>query len=763
MKSTRGDEPRIVPSEPALRVIMRRLREIMSSSDDGQTRLNQIVHQIAGVMVAEVCSIYLKRQDGSLELFATEGLKTEAVHTTSLKRGEGLVGRCAEFDTPINEPEAKLHPAFSYRPETGEEVYHSLLAVPIHRSGQVLGVLVVQNQTRKDYSEEDVEVLQATAMVVAENLMSGNVAGSNTDLAFSKSMSSTIAGEVVSEGIALGHIVLHKPRIVVKKLMSDDPVAELARLETAILQLGVELDRMFSDPHLAATGDHHEIFEAYRMFAKDRGWQQRLRDAVRDGLTAEAAVERVQNGTRARLLRQVDPYWHERTRDLDDLSDRLLRTLMANSSQISTPATLPDDIILVARTIGPAELLDYDRSKLRGLIVEDGSAQSHVAIVARALDLTAIGQIRRVVERVSSGDAAILDGETGEIHLRPSQELVDAYSDKVRFRARRQKQFAKLKDKPAATKDGELISLHMNAGLQLDMAHLDESGADGIGLFRTELLFMLSNSIPRLERQIQSYRAVLDEAGDKPVIFRSLDVGGDKVLPYLRSTPEENPAIGWRAIRMSLDRPGLFRLQVRAFLRASAGKDLNIMIPMVTQPQEIDDIRNLIDKEIALIEKWNYQAPLSVSVGAMLEVPSLLFDLDALMERVDFVSVGSNDLLQFLFAADRTNARIAGRFDALSHAPLMALREITRAADRHDVKVAVCGEMAGRPLEAMALIGLGYRTLSMSPASIGPVKEMILSLNHSQLVDRVTDLLQSNCGQIRESLQAYAGEHNIEI
>ncbi len=337
MKNDRGDGPRIVPSEPALRVIMRRLREIMASSHDGQTRLNQIVHQIAGVMVAEVCSIYLKRDDGSLELFASEGLKRDAVHATSLKRGEGLVGRCAEFDIPINEPDAKLHPAFSYRPETGEEVYHSLLAVPIQRTGQVLGVLVVQNQTRKDYSEEDVEVLQATAMVIAENLVSGNVAGANDDLAFSKSTSTTIAGEVVSDGIALGHIVLHRSRVVVKKLMSDDPVSELARLETAILQLGVKLDQMFSDPNLAAKGDHHDIFEAYRMFAKDRGWQQRLREAVRDGLTAEAAVERVQNGTRARLLRQVDPYWHERTRDLDDLSDRLLRTLTGETSDATSP------------------------------------------------------------------------------------------------------------------------------------------------------------------------------------------------------------------------------------------------------------------------------------------------------------------------------------------------------------------------------------------------------------------------------------------
>ncbi len=762
MKSDHG-QPRIVPSEPALRVIMRRLREIMSSSDDAQTRLNQIVHQIAGVMVAEVCSIYLKREDGSLELFATEGLKMEAVHTTSLKRGEGLVGRCAEFGTPINEPDAKLHPAFSYRPETGEEVYHSLLAVPIQRSGEVLGVLVVQNQTRKDYSEEDVEVLEATAMVVAESLVSGNIAGTNNDLGFSKSMSTTLAGEVVSDGIALGHIVLHSSRVIVQKLMSDDPISELARLETAILRLGVELDRMFSDPHLADTGDHHDIFDAYRMFAKDRGWQQRLREAVRDGLTAEAAVDRVQNATRARFLRQSDPYWHERTRDLDDLSDRLLRMLAGGSSNHIAPEDMPDDAILVARTMGPAELLDYDQKKLRGLIIEDGSSQSHVAIVARALGITAVGRIRRVVERVTTGDAVILDGETGEIHLRPSQDLIDAYSDKVRFRARRQEEYAELRDKPARTKDGQAIALHMNAGLQLDMTHLDESGADGVGLFRTELFFMLSDRMPRLERQVQSYKAVLAEAGDKPVVFRSLDVGGDKVLPYLRSLPEENPAIGWRAVRMSLDRPGLFRTQLRAFLRASEGRELNLMIPMVTVPTELDAVRDVLEREQKLLSHWGYGLPTKVSLGAMLEVPSLLFDLDALCERVDFLSVGSNDLLQFIFAADRTNARVADRYDSLSYAPLVVLQDIANAAKKHDVPVALCGEMAGRPLEAMALLGLGYRSLSMSPASIGPIKSMIMSLDLGELSEHIKSLLASHSGQIRDALSKYAEKHDVEI
>ena len=566
-------------SEPALRVIMRRLREIMSEPGDGQARLDKIVKQIAGVMVTEVCSIYLKRQEGSLELFATEGLNPAAVHNTRMKRGEGLVGRCAELNITVNEPEASSHPAFSYRPETSEEIYHSLLAVPIQRSGQVLGVLVVQNRTPKEYSDEDVEVLQTTAMFVAEHLVSGAVAGAGTAIEIGKSLHALIEGESISEGIALGHVVLHEPRIVVTKLMADDPAEELPRLDMAIAKLKSSLDEMFDHEHLAAAGEHRDVLEAYRMFAHDKGWERRLREAVEGGLTAEAAVERVQNGMRARMHRQNDPYWRERQRDLDDLSDRLLRILAGRVTSADEPSKLPPDMILVARTMGPAELLDYDRKRLRGLVVEDGSGQSHVAVVAKALGIAAVGQAVGVVERVTAGDAAIVDATTGEVHLRPSSDVIAAYSDKVRFLARRQRRYRALKDVPAKTADNVRIELNMNAGLLVDMPHLTESGADGVGLFRTELLFMLSSTLPKLERQIASYRAVVAHAGTKPVIFRTLDIGGDKVLHYLRQPKEENPAMGWRAIRMGLDRPALLRTQVRALLRAAAGSELRIMIP----------------------------------------------------------------------------------------------------------------------------------------------------------------------------------------
>lgn len=766
---SRRDEPKVivmpVAEQPALRVIMRGLRDIMGVADDGQVRLDKIVHLIAGVMVADVCSIYLKRQDSSLELFATQGLMPEAVHNTRLKRGEGLVGRCVEQRQVFNEPEAAHHPAYSYRPETGEEKYHSLLAVPIVRDGMAMGVLVIQNIAPKEYSEEDVEVLEATAMVVAEHLVSGAVANAGTAIENERTGPIRVKGEPISDGIALGHIHLHEPRVVVTKLMADDPAQELRRLEKAITELRASLDDMLEQEQLSGAGEHREVLEAYRMFAHDKGWERRLREAVEGGLTAEAGVDRIQNSMRARMLKQNDAYWRERQRDLDDLSDRLLRILAGHTQNGGIAVELPLDTIIVAHTMGPAELLDYDRTRLRAIVLEDSSGASHVAIVAKALGLAAVGQAKGITDRVNAGDTAVVDAETGEVHLRPSAEVIAAYSDKVRFRARRQKQYEALRDVPALTKNGQRISLNMNAGLLVDMPHLAESGADGIGLFRTELQFMLSQRFPRLDRQVQAYSAILAEARGKPVVFRALDIGGDKSLPYMKQVREENPALGWRAIRMSLDREALLRTQVRAFLRAADGGELSIMIPMVTVAREMDLVRAAIDKELARLDARGLPRPSKLRIGAMFEVPSLLFEMDALMKKVDFVSIGSNDLSQFMFAVDRGNPRVASRYDSLSVPLLRALQSIVKAGRRHKVPVTLCGEMAGRPLEAMALIGLGFRSISMSPASIGPVKTMILSLDSRRVASLLDGLLKAGAApcDVRAELLRFAEGDSVEL
>ncbi len=753
----------------APRVLLRQLREVMArpgvrqaKPEDMEAKLDRIVRLIAANMVAEVCSIYVRLSDGSLELFATEGLRKEAVHNTHLKAGEGLVGLIARSGEFVNLPDAQSHPAFSYRPETGEEIYQSFLGVPILRSGRTIGVLTLQNATARSYSDEEVEALQTTAMVLAELLGQALTALNVPQSELKRTQSISLKGSILSEGIALGHVVLHEPRVTVSKLFAEDVNHERARLDAALRQLREMVDAMLQEGEMARAGDHRDVLEAYRMFAHDQGWMRRLHEFIAAGFSAEAAVEKVQSNTRARIMRQPDPFWRERLHDIEDLSNRLLR-LLAGQAGTAAETELPRDTILVARTMGPAELLDYDRKRVRGLVLADGGVSSHVAIVAKALGIPAIGYAREVLEEVDPGDPAVLDAEAGELHVRPSLEVIRAYADKARFRARRQAQYEKLRDTPAVTRDGQRISMNINAGLMVDLPHLSQAGADGIGLFRTELQFMVASTFPRLQQQTEMYRKVIEASGNRPIVFRSLDVGGDKILPYLMQAPEENPALGWRAIRIALDRPGLFRTQTRALLTAASGRELKLMLPFLTEVKEFVAARRLIDKDLAHLRRHGKHGPTKISLGAMIEVPSLLWQLDELLCRVDFVSVGSNDLLQFIFAADRGNVRVASRFDVLSPVALRVLRQVVVQAEKHKVPVTLCGEMAGRPIEAMALIGLGFRSISMAPASIGPVKAMILQVAAAEIQRYVLDLVDHGREDIRERLTDFARAHDIPL
>src|SRR5271170_411562 len=451
------------------RVLLRRLREVMAEPVSAQERLDKIVVLIAANMVAEVCSVYVLRVDSTLELYATEGLNRDAVHRTVMRADEGLVGLVSSQASAINLSNAQAHPAFSYRPETGEEIYHSFLGVPVLRAGNTLGVLVVQNRARRTYSEEEVEALQTTAMVLAEMIASGELSAlalPGAEPAARRSLH--LKGMALSEGIALGHVVLHEPRVVVTNYIADDIPKELKHLESAIETLRAHLDELLEHGDVVEGGEHRDVLEAYRMFAHDRGWVHKLEEAVMTGLTAEAAVERVQSDTRARMLRQTDPYQRERLHDLDDLANRLMRQLTGRDHAPSRES-LPENAILVARSMGPAALLDYDRKRLRGLILEEGGPTSHVAIVARALGIAAVGEVSNAIGLVDSGDAVIVDGTNGEVHIRPSRDLEASYAERVRVRARRQQQYLALRDRPCVTRDGVEISLHLNAGLLVDL------------------------------------------------------------------------------------------------------------------------------------------------------------------------------------------------------------------------------------------------------------------------------------------------------
>ena len=744
------------------RVLLRRLREVMAAPDAAQGKLDIIARTIAANMVAEVCSLYVLRAGGVLELYASEGLKAEAVHKSLLKLGEGLVGTIAETGEVLNLPEAHTHPAFKYLPETGEEIYHSFLGVPVVRGGDTIGVLVVQNRTSRHYSEEEEEALQITAMVLAEVVATGALGvvaeAAQADIAHIRAHH--LRGQALAGGIALGHAVLHVPRIVISNFIAESIPDERQRLEHAIESLRSEVDDLVAKVETGRGEAPSEVLEAFRMFAYDRGWVGRIRQAVDTGLTAEAGAERVHADMRNRLLRQPDPYLRERLHDIDDLTNRLLRILTGHAATASE-TRMPRDAVLVARSMGAAELLDYDRKHLRGLVLEESGANSHVAIVARALGVPVVGQAEGIIDTTDTGDAIIVDGETGDVHIRPSSAVEQAYVEKVRFYAKRQAKFAQLRHKKAITRDGVAVSLNINAGLVADLPHLAAAGADGIGLFRTELQFMVARSLPGRGQQRSHYRAILDAAGDKPVVFRSLDIGSDKMLPYLRSAREENPALGLRGTRMALGRKAFLPLQIRALLEAGAGHDLWIMFPMIASVTEFLAARAVVEEQRSLAESVKRPLPKTLRLGAMIEIPSLVWQLDDLLPHVDFVSVGSNDLMQYVYACDRAHPLLSERYDPLSTAFLRLLHHVVERCKAHNVPLTLCGEMAGRPLEAMALLGLGFSSISMTPAAIGPVKTMLVSLDAGKLARFIREQLAAGGESLREPLQRWADKNGV--
>ncbi len=752
------------PGVSGSRLLLRRLRDVMAGKGSAQERLNRVVTLIAADMVAEVCSCYIMRAGEVLELFATEGLKPEAVHKTRLRVGEGLVGDIAAHARSLALADAQSHPNFAYRPETGEEIFHSWMGVPILRGGRVLGVLVVQNRTRRNYTEEEVEALETIAMVLAELVASGGLV-SREEMRPADGIALLpvrLEGTSLNGGLALGQAVLHEPRVMLRQVVAEDPVSEMARYRAAVAAMHSSLDDLLAASDIAGKGEHREVLETYRMFAEDRGWLERIAEAIRTGLTAEAAVERVRSDTRARMSHAVDPYLRERLHDLEDVANRLVQHLVGNG--VAAPAeSLPDDVILIARNMGPAELLDYDRRCLRGLALEEGSPTAHVAIVARALDIPVVGRIPDLLSRVEPGDSIVLDGDNSQLFIRPGEDIMQAFADSMRARAERRATFAATRDLPAVSRDGVTVSLQMNAGLLIDMQHFEASGAAGVGLYRTEIPFMVRDEFPDVVSQTELYRKVLDHAGGRPVAFRTLDIGGDKVLPYWDASGEENPAMGWRAIRIALDRPSMLRQQLRALLLAAAGRPLRVMFPMVAEVAEFDAARRLLELELSRLAAQGGTPPESLDLGVMFEVPALAWQLPALLDRVDFVSVGSNDLQQFLFASDRGNARLAGRYDSLSPTMLAVLRGLIEAGEARGVPFSLCGEMAGRPLDAMALIGLGFRTLSMPSPAIGPVKTMVRSLDVAGLRRFLLGLLDRPVPSFREHLRAFARDHDVVI
>ena len=756
-----------MPDTPAAaaRQILIRLHEVMAARTNAQAKLNKVVEIIGEALSSEVCSVYLLRE-GVMELFATRGLKQEAVHVTRLAPGEGLVGTIAKNVETLNLDEAAAHPDFAYRPETGEDLFHSFAGVPIVRRENAVGVLCVQHVDPRRYEEVEIEALQTVAMVLSELIANaGLVDEGPSDVRIGGTGTQIVSGLQLVMGMARGQAVFHQPRVTIEHTVAEDVEAERARVYSAFTKMREQIDGLGSTSEFGVDGEHQEVIATYKMFAYDEGWSRRINEAIDSGLTAEAAIERVQQRTRMRMRQIDDPLLQDRMHDLEDLSNRLLRIV---SGQLGTAAQLGlrQDAILIARNLGPAELLEYDRRRLKGVILEEGSLTAHVIIVARAMGVPVLGRVRDVRHLINDGDLILMDVTGNRLFIRPSPDMEEAFESKLQLGQKRRAKFAEMREEPAITKDGVRIELMVNAGLRDDVGALDVTGADGIGLFRTEFQFLVSATMPQRERQQRLYRDVMDAAGERPVIFRTLDIGGDKALPYLHHDDdmvEENPAMGWRAIRLSLERDGLMKAQARALLEAAAGRSLHVMFPMISEPWEFDAARALFDHQRQWMMERRKMLPTSIRYGAMLEVPALAEVLDILLPKLDFLSIGTNDLTQFMFAADRAHPKLAERYDWLSVAILRFLNRIVRASEAAAVPVGVCGEMGGRTLEAMALVGLGVRRLSITPASIGPVKSMIRSMEVGPLHSALQAMLASPPSSMRAALTGYADQAGVDL
>ncbi|GAB5486678.1 MAG: phosphoenolpyruvate--protein phosphotransferase [Parasphingorhabdus sp.] len=756
---------KLASSPATARDILSGLRAIMASPSNAQAKLNKVVETIGEAVSSEVCSIYLLRE-GVLELFATVGLNQEAVHITKLAFGEGLTGYIAKNVETLNLDEAASHPDFQYRPETGEEKFHSFAGVPIIRNRRAVGVLCAQHIEPRKYSDEEIEAFETAAMVLAELIANAGLIDDHTsdEPVIQDDSADRLAGLQLVKGKARGHAVFHQPRVKIEHTVAEDIEAERHRVYSAFDKMREQIDQMANLAEFGAGGEHEEVLQTYKMFAYDEGWSRRINESIDSGLTAEAAIERVQQHTRMRMRQIDDPLLAERMHDLEDLANRLLRIV---SGQMGTAASMgiKKDTILVARNLGPAELLEYDRRRLKGVVLEEGSLTAHVTIIARAMGIPMLGQVKNIRQIVREDDLLLLNVDDNAVFIRPTISTQQAFDTQIELGAKKRAIYAELRDKEPVTKDGQRITININAGLRDDVSLLNLTGADGVGLFRTEFQFLVAATMPTRDAQQRFYRDVLEHAGDKPIIFRTVDIGGDKPLPYFKASEvkEENPAMGWRATRVGLERDGLMKVQARALLEAAAGKKLNIMFPLIAEPWEFDEAKAIFDKQIEYQKSNNKQLPISVRYGAMLEVPALAECLDMLADRLDFLSIGTNDLTQFLFAADRSNPKLAERFDWLSPAILRFLHRVSRKTHELDIAFSVCGEMGGRPLDALALLGLGIKNFSITPASVGSVKAMIRSTDLIEVQKFMKETLSSPSRNIRERLTIWAESQKIDL
>lgn len=735
---------------------------IINSKKTISAQFSAIAKMISDNTEADATVCYLVIDDNYIELFASHNFNKNLVNNISIKVGEGIIGGIAKSKCTTEVEDIWKHPNFLFRAEVEEEKFKSFVGIPILRWGRAIGVIGLYKECVFDFNKDDIRTLETLSMEISDWLASDKIREYKNSFMKERGFNTrdSFKGLSLSRGYGYGPAVVHRRRKAITKIFADDKNAELERLQKAHTQMNIDLDEKFNQSKLGI-GEHADILDAYRMFAKDKGWYNKIAGHIEGGLTSEAAIERAYEDMWTRLSATQDTYLKERLHDLRDVADRLLGYLCGDKGEISTNNL--DSFVVVAQMMGPADLMDYDYHKIKALVLEDGTATMHVAIVAKALGIPVVSKIKSIFKEIKNGEMLAVNGNEGIVYVRPDEKIIQTFDKKIADKIAKTEQLAQLRNLPAKTLDKKRINTYINVGLDFDLDYIESTNCDGVGLYRTEIPFMTAEKMPDVDTQVSYYKKIMDKVGNKKVVFRSLDVGSDKLLPYWTYSGEENPAIGWRSIRITLDRRAILRQQMRAFIRATAGKELNVMFPMIANLTEFREAKETLLIELEKERRKSKNVPKKVNVGLMVEVPSVVFQLDAILPEADFISIGTNDLAQFMFACDRTNNRLAERYDVLSVPFLRILQEIVNMADSAGVFCSVCGEMASNPIEAMVLLGLGYRNLSISGASFAKVKKMIRSVNTEELEDYINTLLDYNQRTLRPQLIAYAYDHAIDI
>ncbi|OJW53484.1 MAG: phosphoenolpyruvate--protein phosphotransferase [Alphaproteobacteria bacterium 41-28] len=741
-----------------LQALLNKLSETLAKPQTLPSRLSLALKTIAQDMGATTAVLYLLTPERYLEVYAIHDSVIPQHKKIRFRVGEGVVGFIAAIGKSVICDNITRHPNFLFHPGIADHVNLALLGAPLITPNGIRGVITLQNPPSNPFDTWREKVLIEIGNFFAQlpelerfptlNTAEGKVSGMHT-----------LKGISFNPGLTIGTAVLHQPYSWRETDISRNTKDESFRLKTAIREMIEAIDRLVeSAPNLEK--NTQAVLSSYRMIASDRGWIRKIQEYIQKGLTAESAVQKVRRHTRERFAQIGDQVLKGRLTDFEDLAGRLLKHL---SGKDAVSEDLPESAILVARNLGPAELLDYDRRFIKGLVLEEGVHTAHVAILARALDIPVVGRVPLLLTHVEAGDKLIVNGELGTVIVNPNGEAFHEAREKITQIKRWHVLNKELCDKPCKTLDGIPITLALNAGLPIDLHQLAELHLEGVGLYRTEIPFMMRSSFPDVKAQTEIYGDIIEQAKGLPITFRTLDIGGDKVVPYMWRVQDENPVLGWRAIRVTLDKPAILRQQVRALIHASQGRDLRLLFPMISELSEYRQARQHVEDEWTRAREREIPLPSSLTYGVTLEVPSIVDQLEPLLKEVNFISVGTNDLFQFFYACDRTNPSISNRYDVLSSSFLKYLRKIFMACESAKVPVNVCGEMAGKPLEALALLAMGYRSLSLSGPVAGQVKKMILSLPLKEAESYLSDALESYAPSLRSTLLAFAKRNKVFV